>query len=540
MKLPAQIGRYQVVGHLATGGMAEILLGKLLGPSGFERAVVIKRILPHLAMQEKFVQMFLDEARIVARIRHPSVVHVHELGRDDEELFLVMEYLEGENAGSLMRRTAARAERVEPALAAHVIGQACAGLQAAHELTDEDGRRQNLVHRDVSPQNIFLTYGGEVKVLDFGIAHVANRMTRTEAGQMKGKFTYMSPEQCRGQPLDRRSDVFGLGIVLFELLTCRRLFARPSEMLVLEAICKEPVPAPSRIVRGLPESLDAICAKSLARRPADRYATTAEMRRDLVSAIREMDVHDPPEEALAVRMRLLFEDRIAQKREMLRRVRAGSSVPEVPAADLDTPAELPSVVSEAGGVTVETQLSGEMGGERSSLVPSRRRRWLAAALLAGLAGAGAYAVVLPPWERSRPPSRLDDAPTLETHGPRVDERGNDPAPTAPPAPAVDREEPIDPAPALTPAPAADVVIHIETSPAGATVLLGHEPRGVTPIDLRVPRSRDPVDLQVRREGYVPWSDEIRPDVDQRLRLVLSKKSRARSTPRSPSGFHRFD
>src|SRR5262245_48097918 len=242
MSSPTQIGRYQIVGELATGGMAEILLGKLVGPSGFERPVVIKRILPHLAKRSSFVQMFLDEARVVARIRHPNVVHVHELGKDGDELFMVMEYLDGESLQNVQRRTRKNKERLPLALAAHVVAQVAGGLHAAHELADDAGRPLGLVHRDVSPHNVFITYDGNVKVLDFGIAKFAERATDTEAGQLKGKFPYMSPEQCRGLPLDRRSDVFSLGTVLFELVTGRRLFARDTGLLAMQAVVSDRVP----------------------------------------------------------------------------------------------------------------------------------------------------------------------------------------------------------------------------------------------------------------------------------------------------------
>src|SRR5262249_34122249 len=186
--LPLRIGRYEIVAELASGGMAEILLARLVGPSGFERPVVLKRILPHLAREPEFVHMFLDEARIVAGITHPNVVQVQELGKDGNELFLAMEYLEGETLWGLMRRLAVRGERLDTPLAVRVIVQACAGLHAAHELVDADGHPVNLVHRDVSPQNLFITYAGQVKLLDFGIAKAADRITRTETGVLKGKF----------------------------------------------------------------------------------------------------------------------------------------------------------------------------------------------------------------------------------------------------------------------------------------------------------------------------------------------------------------
>ena len=172
-----RVGRYEVAGRLATGGMAEILLGRLVGPSGFERPLVIKRILPHLAEQQSFVSMFLDEARLAAQIRHPNVVSVSELGQEGDDLYLVMEYLEGENAAGLIRRSMVTGKNTDFALCAYIVAEACAGLHAAHELTDPDGNPLRLVHRDVSPQNIFVTYGGAVKVLDFGIAKAADRIT---------------------------------------------------------------------------------------------------------------------------------------------------------------------------------------------------------------------------------------------------------------------------------------------------------------------------------------------------------------------------
>jgi eukaryotic-like serine/threonine-protein kinase len=230
------LGRYEVVGHLASGGMAEVLLGRVRGPHGFERAVVLKRILPHLARMSSFVDMFLDEARIIARIHHPNVVQVHELGTEGGELFMAMEYLAGESVSSLVRRLATRNAKLDHALAAFIVAEACAGLHAAHELKTDDGALLHIVHRDVSPQNIFITFDGAVKVIDFGIAKSADRVARTEAGQLKGKLDFMSPEQCKSEPLDRRTDVFALGIVLYELLTQRRLFKRPSPAGTIKAI----------------------------------------------------------------------------------------------------------------------------------------------------------------------------------------------------------------------------------------------------------------------------------------------------------------
>jgi len=339
------VGRYDVVGHLATGGMAEILLGRLRGPSGFERPVVVKRILPHFAEQQRFVDMFLDEARIAAGIQHKNVVHVTDLGHSGKHLYLVMEYLEGENVASIIKRSLALKKRPSFGLAAYIVAEACAGLHAAHELQGDDGAPLGIVHRDVSPQNVFVTYAGGVKVLDFGVAKAFVRISpETEAGQLKGKVEYMSPEQARGKPLDRRSDIFALGVVLYELVSRRRLFKRDSVLAALEAIAHEPLLPPSQVAPSCPASLERVILKAMVKDPAGRYATAAEMRRDLLAVVHETLGSDDPEQALAATMQELFRERAAEKREMLRRVRAGDEHPVVPAAETDDIVDIPDLI----------------------------------------------------------------------------------------------------------------------------------------------------------------------------------------------------
>src|SRR5689334_5044622 len=308
-RLPSKPARHKVVGHLATGGMAEVLLGRVVGPSGFERPVVLKRILPHLARQEAFVRMFLDEARIIARIRHPNVVQVQDLVQDDGEVSMVMEYLEGENVSGIVRRLLARNEILPPSLAAHIVAEACAGLHAAHELADDDGRSLGIVHRDVSPQNLFVTYDGAVKVIDFGVAIAHDRTARTETGQLKGKLDYMAPEHVAGKELDRRADIFALGVVLYELVSGRRLFKRANALATMKAITAEPIVPPSRLSKTCPPALERIAMRALKRAPDERHATAAEMRRELVAALRELDPEGGAEEALASLMQRVFADR---------------------------------------------------------------------------------------------------------------------------------------------------------------------------------------------------------------------------------------
>lgn len=328
--LPNYIGRYEILGPLGSGGMAEILLGRLRGPGRFERPVVIKRILPHLAHEKRFLNMFRDEAQIVAGIRHQNVVHVQEFGEEDNQLFLVLEYLEGENTSSLARRLSSHRKLLKFGLCAYLVAEAAAGLHAAHEITDVYGVPKGLVHRDVSPANVFVTYSGEVKVLDFGIAITEDRDTKTDVGQVKGKYAYMSPEQCMGKDLDRRSDIFSLGIVLYELSTCRRLFKRKSDLYTLQAICNENAPSPQKIVPEYPPALARICLKALSKSPRDRYATALDMRRDLLAVANQLNGDKLPEVSLGKVMRRLFEDRLKEKRQMLVRLQEGKIVDDIP------------------------------------------------------------------------------------------------------------------------------------------------------------------------------------------------------------------
>jgi serine/threonine-protein kinase len=319
--------------------------------------------------------MFLDEARILARIRHPNVVDVHELGHEEGELFLVMEYLEGESADGLLRRLATRGERLPHAIAAYLVAEAAAGLHAAHELGGARGAADELVHRDVSPQNIFVTYGGRVKVLDFGIALAADRITRTEAGQVKGKFEYMAPEQWEGEPLDRRTDIFALGVVLYELLTGHRLFKRNAQLATMRAICGADAPRPSSLDPSVPPEIDDVCLRALARDPDARYSSAADMRRALLRVTHGAAGEPAPEEVVERLMKRLFADRIEDKAVMLRRVREGSTVLSLPPADADPTVELPLSPADP----VSTRINAPVSPPPSS----RWRRLVASALLAG-------------------------------------------------------------------------------------------------------------------------------------------------------------
>lgn len=281
---PNKLGKFELLARLARGGMAEIYLARQAGAVSFSRLVVVKRILPHLAEEPAFVRMFLEEARLAAQINHTNVVQIYDVGEEKgEEYFIAMEYIKGPSVGALSRRAREREEPLPFGVAAEIVAQACDGLHAAHELKDEMGRNVGLVHRDVSPHNLMLARSGTVILVDFGIAKAQGTAVRTSTGRIKGKFPYMSPEQCRGEALDRRSDIFSLGILLHELVTAHRLFFRNNELMVLKAVTEDPITPPSHFCPQLPPELEAIILKALERDPDKRFATAREMG----SAIRD-------------------------------------------------------------------------------------------------------------------------------------------------------------------------------------------------------------------------------------------------------------
>jgi len=240
-----QVGSYDIVTRLRSGGMATLFLGRRQGPAGFRRHVAIKVVHEHLAADPTFVRMFLDEALLSARIQHPNVVHVEELGEADGTYFLVMEYVHGCTLSRLLKQLSKLGRRLSPDMAAWIAIQIAEGLHAAHDLTGDHGEALHVVHRDVSPQNVLLSETGHVKLIDFGVAKARGRALRTTSGSLKGKLAYMSPEQARGDDLDRRTDVYALGVVLWESLTGRRRFQAADQIALLRLVQAPTISPPS-------------------------------------------------------------------------------------------------------------------------------------------------------------------------------------------------------------------------------------------------------------------------------------------------------
>jgi len=270
-------GRFQLILEMARGGMATLYLARLMGPEQFEKLLVIKRIHEHLAQDDSFIQMFLDEARIAAQIQHPNVATVFDLGQHEGVFFLAMEYVHGQNLAEIVKSASRRPGVMHWSHAARMVADAAAGLHAAHEAKGADGRRLGIVHRDVSPQNILVSYDGHVKVVDFGIAFAAERLTHTAAGTVKGKVAYMSPEQVCMEPLERRSDIFSLGIVLFEAICRKRLFKEKIEAATILRVRDANVPPPRTLNPEIPVGLERVTLKALAKRPQDRFSTAGEL-----------------------------------------------------------------------------------------------------------------------------------------------------------------------------------------------------------------------------------------------------------------------
>lgn len=284
--LPAQFGKYSLLSHLATGGMAEVWLARQHGIEGFEKIVVIKRA--RFLNDEDTTRRFLGEARLVATLEHPNIAQVYEIGIVNGFHFFVMEYVQGVDLSQVIRAALAKAHGIPLASALYIVTHVCTGLHYAHEKRDGDGRPLQIVHRDVSPANVLISHDGAVKICDFGIAKVHSRTSEnTQEGMLLGKFSYMSPEQCQCKPLDRRSDVFSIGILLYELTTRSKLFRSANDFAVLQQIVEGSIPPPSSRVAGYPPELEHIVMKALAKSPDDRYPTAQALQLDLEAFARE-------------------------------------------------------------------------------------------------------------------------------------------------------------------------------------------------------------------------------------------------------------
>jgi serine/threonine-protein kinase len=493
--------------------MGEALVGRLVGPSGFSNLVVVKRLLPQYAMTPEFRAMFVDEANLLSRMRHSGIVRVIEFGEDQGELFLVLEYLEGGTLGELLKLERRRGVRGVPAtVAIDAIEQASVALHAAHSAADADGTPLKIVHRDVSPQNMFVQLDGAIRIIDFGIASATVRQARTATDQIKGKLAYLAPERLMSaDPADHRADIFALGAVLFELVTGRRAFAKATDVLTIRAVVEEPPPSlEEHGFADLEPVLGPILERCLARDPEDRYETCAELAEALRRARRALSSH---EESLALIAERAFGESCRIKRVAFESGVA-STVPEAstPAEHTDTrPVRRPR--EDATG---------------SSEVAERPTRARGRRIAAGVVVVLGVATAIGWWAtRDEPVVRASDVLAPSPDLPSASGSRNV---EAPPSATEPRSADESIAPDAGAATAARLRITVE--PASATIRLGGRDLGGGSATVDMPR--DPVVLEVRRAGFVTSRRTIDPaETDQDVRVRLRRVGRpgdSRSTP----------
>jgi eukaryotic-like serine/threonine-protein kinase len=471
-----EFGKYQLLRKIAKGGMAQLYLAIQRGPHGFEKVLVLKCVLPELCQGQEFVQMFLDEARLAAHLDHDNIVRVYDFGEVKGQYFLAMEYLPGEDLASMLQTCRRGGRQLPLELVADIVIGAARGLHFAHGLSDARGRPLNIVHRDVSPSNIIVTYHGTVKLVDFGIARAETNVIKTAAGTLKGKFMYLSPEQAAGDAVDRRSDVFALGTVVYELLTGVRIFKRDSDLATMEAVLRAPIMPPSEHRLDLPKELDRIVMKALSRDLGTRYQSAAELAEDLSRFLVDRG-YVRSEEALADFLTELFgEERRAGKLQVAQATLPDpdASIQRTPSLLRDLPSGLSPIRSESEVSIVPVPTTPE-GASLATMLRGARRRWvLSAAGALGLAlivGLTARVVTGKhhPAESSKPEERqLPIAPPA-------------PAPPATPTPAPPAAESAVPPP--TPAAAHKVAkgkLNLDTSP-WTEVFLNGKSLGETPL-----------------------------------------------------------
>jgi serine/threonine protein kinase len=391
-------GKYYLYERLAVGGMAEIFKAKMFGVDGFEKTMVVKQILPQYSRHREFIQMFIDEAKITVSLSHGNIVPVFELGEIEGIYYIAMECVDGKTLGEVMDAGLDSGRRLSIPHALYICAEMLAGLDFAHRKTDDDGRPLGIVHRDVSPQNILLSYDGAVKVVDFGIARAATKVHETQAGVIKGKFGYMSPEQAMGQDVDRRSDIFAAGILLYEMLTLERLFQGATDGVTLDRVKRADVPTPSRTNPQLPPKVDAIVFKALARRPEDRYQTAGEMRQAVIRYLYSLP-DEASAETLSSYVRGLFAEELEARKcqppvAMPQQPPAQPAPAPVVAAGASPPAQPPPEALfqplPSGGPSAPAAggLDDDAVDDFSYARAGRRAKWIALLVLLGLLVAG--------------------------------------------------------------------------------------------------------------------------------------------------------
>lgn len=531
------LGRYQLIAELARGGMAIVYLAVVQGPGGFNKLVVVKELKPELIDEPAFLTMFLDEARLAARLSHPNIVQTNEVGNDSNRTFMAMDYLDGRGLDRVRRRALSTGRELSLPIHLRVICDMLAGLHYAHTLTDFDGTHLSIVHRDVSPQNVFVTFDGQIKLLDFGIAKTTDSIYETRAGVLKGKVAYMAPEQARGQKVDARADVFSTGIMLWEALTGRRMYEGQNDQATLWALASGDLPRASSVKPWVPPLLDEICARAMAWDRDKRYPSAGDLLHDLERYLETTDSGVTPREVGLCVSDLFRDDRIRVNgviESHIARIRADAPREALPVLDLAvrgltpsserdvSPAQrsVQSVVPRLTGIDDEVQPS-----DRALVGPPRTRARRGATLLAacGLAvvaaaialwvgRTGDEVAVAQPW-RSEPPS---PAPLVITST-------SEPSP-APPAPA----------PAPSPRERPELIsVKVRISPENASIAIDGATVMGNPFSGKYVGDGAIHQVRVTAPGYIPKSVAVEFNANVALDLNLERIPPRTPEPRPP-------
>lgn len=520
---PHSIGRYEIVEPLATGGMATVYLARLTGPGGFAKLVALKTIHPHLVAEDGFVEMFLDEARIASRITHPNVCQIVDFGVGTGSYFIAMELLLGENLAKL-RPALENLEQDERhvEMVSRIVADAALGLHAAHEVKGDDGELLQVVHRDISHSNLIVTFDGVVKVVDFGIASAADQLHLTRTGTLKGKFAYMAPEQLEQQGVDRRADLWSLGVVLWEMLTGERLFTRKRQVDSMRAVLDDPIPLASSLNPDVMPEMDAILARALDRAPEKRFASALDFAQAL-DALAATQGWTFSAQNLGEHMRRVCSESFEQQSAMVLNARsasATSSTPSVTNEETQTRRASPVAVRRE-----ETPVPASDPG-------NKRRAWTSMLALAVVTGTAAVAYFA--GSRATPeatPNEVSDVVTVEPDTGAPD-TGNDATPTPenrPPteSPSVDppEEPPLESAGTSVRMQArrAPGFVNITTPGGWADVVIGGRNVGRTPLRTRLPAGRRRVVLRPFGRGNIRRTVTVVPR--EATRLVVPVEAR---------------
>lgn len=359
--------------RIALGGMAEVFRAKSFGVEGFERLVAVKRILPSLVQDSEFIKMFIDEARIAAHLSHQNIIQIYDLGRWDDLYYISMEYVAGRDLRLILDHFKKKKTPMEQGMAAYVLARIAEALDYAHRKRDPAGKPLRIIHRDVSPQNVMVSYDGDVKLCDFGIAKAAVQSTRTQAGVLKGKFAYMSPEQVRGRPIDHRSDLFALGVIFFEMLTAERLFLAENDYTTLENVREAKVPKPRSVNRAVSAEAERICLKLLSKEPEARYQSAGEVFEDLFQ-LTSQAAHRFHARHLRQFMHEVYARELAAENAKLESYQSlgpgGATAPLEPTGDLEDPGLSPAV---SALLAADTSARSRAPEREPSVVESRPR-----------------------------------------------------------------------------------------------------------------------------------------------------------------------